>query len=303
MTKGCDLMIVGGGPAGLAASVYAASEGLSTTIVERARVGGQAGTSSKIANYLGFPGGVSGDALTRRAARQARQFGVRFVTDSVVAIAADGAANLIQLASGRVEVCRCVLVCIGVQYRRLDVPGVDTFGVFYGANPHEAHSYAGKRVAVVGGANSAGQAAVHFAKCGCLEVIVLTRSALEKSMSSYLITELHAHANIFVREGAEIASITRARSAEQTVVLKNGTVLDTAGVFIFIGAEPKTSWVPVEKDARGFLLTGADKRPNETSLPGVFAAGDVRAASIKRVATAVGEGAGTIPQVHSYLAA
>jgi thioredoxin reductase (NADPH) len=297
----CDLMIVGGGPAGLAASVYAASEGLRTTIIERSNVGGQAGSSSRIANYLGFPGGVSGAELTRKAAKQARQFGVRFLNDRVTAIAQDGhGSHAVQLASGRVEVCRAVLICTGVQYRRLSVPGIDAFGVFYGANPHEAASYAGKRVVVIGGANSAGQAAVHFAQWAS-DVVMLTRSPLAKSMSAYLVNEMAAQPNIRVLEGAEVAQVLAA-GLEQTILLKDGrTVQSCAGIFIFIGAEPGTSWVPVEKDSKGFLVTGAGKRPNETSWPGVFAAGDVRASTTKRVATAVGDGAGTIPQVHSYL--
>lgn len=302
MGENCDLMIVGGGPAGLAASVAAASEGLRTTVIEKTKVGGQASTSSKIANYLGFPGGVSGEALTRKAAKQARQFGVRFLTDTVTAIAVDGASHMVQLASGKIEVCRAVLVCTGVQYRKLDVPGIDTFGVFYGSNPHEAPAYAGKRVVVIGGANSAGQAAVHFCKW-CSDVVVLSRSALSKGMSSYLISELRSQPNLRVLEGAEILAVQPAPTKpwEQHILLKDGTSLECAGIFIFIGAEPGTGWVPVAKDSKGFLLTGAGARPNETSCKGVFAAGDVRAASIKRVATAVGEGAGTIPQVHSYL--
>lgn len=300
----CDLLIVGGGPAGLAASVYAASEGLRTIVVEKLKVGGQASHSSKIANYPGFPGGVTGEMLATRIARQAKAFGVSFINDGVVAMAVDGARQLAQLASGRVAAARAVVIATGVQYRKLTIPGIDTFGVFYGANPHEAPAYAGKRVVVVGGANSAGQAAVHFAKWAS-DVVLLSRSALTKSMSEYLTKEIASQPHIRVMEGAQLAGIAGSEAGRQTLTLTNGQVLETSGVFIFIGAEPKTSWLPsaIARDERGFIVCGEAELPNMTSCHGCFAAGDVRANSIKRVATSVGDGASSIPQIHQYLAA
>lgn len=296
----CDLTIIGGGPAGLAASIYAASEGLHTVIIESHKVGGQASNSSRIANYPGFAKGISGGDLTSRAQRQARGFGVEFLTGKAVALATDGPTKLVQLQGGEVHICRAILLCTGVQYRKLDVPGVETFGVFYGANPHEAPSYSGKQVVVVGGANSAGQAAVHLAKYAS-GVTVLSRSALDKSMSAYLISELRAAANVHIEEGLTIKSILP-QGLLQHLTLSDGRELLTSGVFVFIGAQPLTGWMPLNKDDKGFVLTGNQSMlPLETSVPGVFAAGDVRAASIKRVATAVGEGATAITQVHHYL--
>lgn len=299
----CDLLVIGGGPAGLAASVYAASEGLRTTIIERSALGGQASTSSKIANYLGFPSGVSGADLAKRAVRQAKQFGVNCINDAVVGMAPDGAFRLVQRASGVVTRCKACLITTGVRYRTLSVPGIQTFGVFYGANPHEAPSYAGKRVVIVGGANSAGQSAVCFA-AHAADVVVLSRSPLVKSMSKYLIDEITAQPNIRVLEGAELAEVvSSADDPRKHVLLKDGRdITNVSGVFIFIGAEPATDWMPVAKDSRGFILTGeAGRLPFETSLPGVFAAGDVRSKSIKRVATAVGEGAAALSHIHTYL--
>lgn len=298
--QSCDLTVVGGGPAGLAASIYAASEGLRCTVVESAKVGGQASHSSKIANYPGFVGGISGADLAARAHKQAKQFGVRFLNGNCVALASDGATKLVQLATGEVLQCKSILLCTGVQYRKLDVPGIASFGVFYGANPNEAPSYAGKRVVVVGGANSAGQAAVHFSKW-CREVVVLSRSVLSKSMSAYLISELHKCSNVMVKEGTTLAAVNTA-GLEQDVLLNDGSTLRTSGLFVFIGAEPLTGWMPIAKTTQGFVLTGErTAAPLETSLSGIFAAGDVRSASIKRVATAVGEGASAITQIHHYL--
>lgn len=302
----CDLFIIGGGPAGLAASVYAATEGLKTTIVERGVLGGQAGASSHIANYLGFPKGISGAQLAKRAVTQARACGVSFISDHVTGLAVDGSRKLVQLRSGRIAACKAVLITTGVQYRQLTIPGIHSFGVFYGANPEQAAQWKGKTVTVIGGANSAGQAAVHFAGYAAT-VHVLSRSPLDKLMSTYLITEFKQRRNIVVIEGVSIASIASA-GAGQELTLSDGRALLTDGTFIFIGAEPKTDWCPVGKDEKGFICTGLDvtsriAQPLETSVPGVFAAGDVRKSLIKRVATAVGEGAAAIAQIHQYLAA
>lgn len=297
----CELTIIGGGPAGLAASIYAASEGLATTIIESVRIGGQASHSSKIANYPGFAKGISGADLAARVYKQAKGFGVRFITGKCVALASDGQVKLVQLESGEVLQCKAVLLSTGVNYRKLAVPGIESFGVFYGANPHEALTYAGKHVVVIGGANSAGQAAVHFAQCGALLVTILSRSALDKSMSAYLVNELRNQRNVKVIEGVTLSNV-QAAGLEQELSLSDGSALRSAGVFVFIGAEPRTGWMPLSKDEKGFVLTGAAQPfPLQTSLDGVFAAGDVRAQSIKRVATAVGEGATAITQIHHYL--
>lgn len=309
----CDVVIVGSGPAGLAAAVYAASEGLQVTVIERARqLGGQAGTSSRIMNYLGFPEGVAGDQLTRRSVRQAKQFGVRIISAEVVAVGAENGTRFVQLADGTVVSCRVVIVAAGVQWRVLDTPGATgTLNVFYGSNPHEAAKWIGKRVAVVGGANSAGQAITDFAKRGA-EVTVLARSPLAKTMSRYLATEIAKAPNVTVREGVEATKFVN-DGAKVQVTLSTGDTLTVDGVFVFIGAQPKTSWLPVAKDAHGYVLTGAaveptygyhdDRQPMamETSMAGVFAIGDVRSGSVKRVAAAAGEGAAAVAEVHSYL--
>jgi len=302
--RDCDLIIIGGGPAGLAASVYAATEGLRVVVVERSSLGGQAGTSARIINFLGFPKGISGADLTQRAALQARRAGVEFLVDNVVALADDGQHKLVQFKSGVIRACRAVLLATGVQYRKLGIPGVDCFGVFYGSNPHEAPSYLGKRVAIVGGANSAGQAASNFARYA-REVLVLSRSPLVKSMSTYLVREL-SQSNVTVREGVELSTV-ELKLAQQVLTLSDGSAELVDAVHIFIGAEPSTSWLHCGKDDKGFILTGHELPKAtfslETSLSGVFAAGDVRRSSIKRVGAAVGEGAAAIVQIHSYLAA
>lgn len=298
----CDLIIIGGGPAGLAASVYAASEGLKVEVVERGKLGGQAGTSANIENYLGFPMGVNGAEFTRRAVKQAKKFGVRITQDVVRSVAVDGKYRLTQFESGRVSACRAVVVACGVQYRKLDIPGIDSFGVFYGSNPQELPRWKSKSVGIVGGANSAGQAAVAFADHD-VSVTLYSRSPLEKSMSKYLIDKIYAR-RINVQEGIVPDSVTP-RGPKLEVC---GESLD--GLFLFIGAEPRTDWLHVSKDAKGFVNTGiaiaADygrsAMPMETSIEGIFAAGDVRSGNIKRVATSVGEGCATIAQVHQYLA-
>lgn len=314
LTDNCDIVIIGSGPAGLAAAVYAASEGLRVTVIERQRsLGGQAATSSRIVNYIGFPKGISGEQLTKRAVAQAKSFGVTFISGEVVAIGADGGTRFVQLADGHVIACRTAIVAAGVQWRQLDTPGAaGTFGVFYGANPHEAAKWTGKTVVVVGGANSAGQATVNFAKLG-VNVIVVARSPLTKSMSKYLCDDIRAAKNVTVREGVEATKFVNV-GAQVEVTLSAGDAVTVDGVFVFIGAEPKTSWLPVAKDNHGFVLTGAniaatdrqhfgERQPlaMETSLAGVFAIGDVRSGSIKRVAAAGGEGAAAVSEVHAYL--
>jgi thioredoxin reductase (NADPH) len=300
----CDLIVIGGGPAGLAAAVYAASEGLQTTVVEsRATLGGQAGASSLIENLIGFPQGISGADLMKRSAQQAKRFGVSVVHDRVVGIACDltCAERLVQLESSRVLRGRVVLITCGVQYRQLTIPGLDKvhYGIFYGSNPNEMSKWAGKRVAVIGGANSAGQAARGFAKAGA-DVTLFTRSPLEKAMSTYLREAIAREGVVKVRQ--ELPS-----RVWQLDGVKVGMDFDTLGasgawdgVFVFIGAEPRTSWFPGEKDPHGFIIT---RDTFETSMPGVFAAGDVRANRSKRVATALGEGAAAVSYIHAYLAA
>lgn len=314
MSKDCDLIIIGGGPAGLAAAVYAASEGLQTTVVEALpRLGGQAGTSSLIENLMGHDQGISGAELMERSVRQAQKFGVQFVHDTVINVACDGLARFIALDSARMLECRTVLISCGVQYRRLNIPGAErTFGVFYGANPREMAKWSGKRVAVIGGANSAGQAARGFAAQGA-DVTMLTRSPLEKSMSTYLIDALRRENHVKVLEGPMPEKFVQTQGVKIACDYNDrADVYD--GVFVFIGAQPRTDWFCGDKDSHGFILTGHEvtshdgvpvwyqRLPYETSLNGVFAAGDVRANKSKRVATALGEGAAAVSSIHQYLA-
>lgn len=313
MSKDCDVIIVGGGPAGLAAAVYAASEGLSTTIVEALpRLGGQAGTSSLIENLLGHDRGISGVELMERSVKQAKKFGVRFVHDTVVNVACDGTQRFIALESARMLECQAILITCGVQYRRLNIPGERTFGIFYGANPREMVKWAGKRVAIIGGANSAGQAARGFAAKGA-DVTLLTRSPLAKSMSTYLIDALRREAMVKVSEAPMPNKFAQTQGVKVACEYDDrAEVYD--GVFVFIGAEPRTDWFCGEKNSHGFILTGHEvtshegipvwyqRLPFETSLNGVFAAGDVRANQSKRVATALGEGAASVSSIHQYLA-
>lgn len=294
MHKQCDLAIIGGGPAGLAASIYASSEGLTTTIVESGRLGGQAGTSAHIANYFGFPHGISGHELVTRAIHQAKGFGVDVEQDAIHAIGRDDRLH-IQLSTGRVLLCSAALIATGVQYRKLDVPGIDSFGVHYGSNPSEVKDWTGKTVAVVGGANSAGQAAVHFAKHGA-NVKMLTRSPLAKGMSAYLIGEL-AKTTAQVTEDTEVAAIESVNGIQLSLTLSDGTSQLVDGMFVFIGATPHTEWLQCDKDAHGYLVT----QEYQTTLPGVFAAGDVRHSNIKRVSVAAGEGASAVASIHGYL--
>jgi thioredoxin reductase (NADPH) len=316
-----DLVIVGGGPAGLAAAVYGASEGLRTVMVEREAPGGQAGQSSRIENYLGFPAGLSGSDLARRATDQARRLGAELLSvQDAVALRVEGAARLVELSGGGALSAHCVLVASGVAYRQLDTPGfaeLQGAGIYYGAAMTEARSCADQHVVIIGGANSAGQAAVYFSGYAG-RVTMLVRSTLEKSMSHYLIEQIAALENIDVRTGSvatgaegEDGHLARLRIRDP-----DGTesMVDADACFVFIGAAPRTDWLDgvVARDDRGFILAGPDAKVAgwgldrdpyllETTVPGVFVAGDVRARSIKRVASAVGEGSMAVSLVHQYL--
>jgi thioredoxin reductase (NADPH) len=324
-----DTVIVGGGPAGLGAAVYAASEGLRTVLLERQATGGQAGQSSRIENYLGFPDGVSGGQLTDRARRQAHKFGAEVLTARGVAgLEARGSSRVVRFADGGEVAAHTVVLATGVEYHRLAVPGADRLtglGVFYGSAATEAPSCAGQDVYVVGGANSAGQAAVFLARHARQVTLLVRAAALEGSMSHYLIHQIHDARNILVRTGTEVAAVAGEQHLERLELCDTGTgtMEEVASnfLFVFIGAAPCTEWLDgvVARDPDGFLLTGPDllvggKRPPgwplrrdpyhlEGSVPGIFAAGDVRANSVKRVASAVGEGAMAIQLVHRYLEA
>jgi thioredoxin reductase (NADPH) len=315
-----DLVIVGGGPAGLAAAVYGASEGLRTVMVEREAPGGQAGQSSRIENYLGFPAGLSGSDLARRATDQARRLGAELLSvQDAVALRVEGAGRIVELSGGGALSAHCVLVASGVTYRQLDTPGFADFtgaGVYYGAAMTEARSCRDQHVVIIGGANSAGQAAVYFAGYAG-RVTMLVRSTLEKSMSHYLIEQIAALDRIEVRTGAEALAAEGDGHLERLRIRDgDGTesVVDADACFVFIGAMPGTDWLDgvVARDARGFILAGPDAKAAgwgldrdpyllETTVPGVFVAGDVRARSIKRVASAVGEGSMAVSLVHEYL--
>ena len=322
-----DLCIVGGGPAGLAAAVYAASEGLRTVVVERDAPGGQAGQSAAIENYLGFPKGVSGAELTHRAVAQAARFGAETVlAQDVVGLEHRGPVHAVLLAGGGVVESRAVLVATGVAYRRLEASGVDELGsrgVYYGASASEAAQTAGQVVHVVGAANSAGQAVLNFAKVADKVIMLVRGGSLEASMSEYLIARITAADNVEVRFRTEVSAAHGTDHLESVTLVDRDTGAehdeDTNWLFVFIGALPRTDWLgdAVLRDALGFLVTGPDlqlpghatawplaRAPYalETSLPGVFAAGDVRLDSMKRVASAVGEGAMSVYLVHQYLA-
>ena len=314
-----DLVVVGGGPAGLAAAVYGASEGLRTVMVERDAPGGQAGQSSRIENYLGFPVGLSGADLTRRATAQAQRFGAEMLSvRDAVRLEPRGPARTVVLEGGDEISAHAVVVATGVQYRRLDIPGADALtgrGIYYGGSRSEALSCRGEEIFVVGGANSAGQAALYFAGFADRVTIIHRGTDLRDSMSRYLTDRVDSAANISVRLGSEVAAAHGRESLEEI------TLRDRAGgteervpagsVFIFIGASPNTDWLAgvVARDAHGFILAGPDLRAPgvrppltlETSLPGVFVAGDVRSQSIKRVAGAVGDGSMSVQLVHHYL--
>jgi len=315
-----DVVIVGAGPAGLAAGVYGASEGLSTIVVERAAPGGQAGTSSRIENYLGFPAGVSGDELAGRALQQARRLGAEIlVTRTISRIDAD--RHQLHLDGGDVLHGRTIVLACGVSWRNLDVPGFPELtgrGVYYGASPSDAAATHGQDVHVIGAGNSGGQAAMFFSNHARSVTIVCRGESLEKSMSSYLIRQLATRANVNVRVRSEIVAAHGDDALEEVEIVdhSSGTVEREAsgGVYIFIGADAETGWLPPEiaLDQRGFVLTGADVPTAEwvrerdpflleTSVPGVFACGDVRSGPVKRVAAAVGEGSMAIAFIHQYL--
>jgi thioredoxin reductase (NADPH) len=316
-----DLVIVGGGPAGLAAAVYGASEGLRTVMVEREAPGGQAGQSSMIENYLGFPAGLTGSDLARRATDQARRLGAELLTvKDVVGLRAEGAGRFVELGDGGTLSANCVLVASGVSYRQLDAPGFAELtgaGIYYGAALTEARSCAEQHVVVIGGANSAGQAAVHFAGYATRVTMLVRGTSLERSMSHYLIEQLSRLANVTVRtESSAVAAEGEDGHLRRLHVRgpDGEEVVDADACFVFIGASPRTDWLEgvVARDERGFILAGPDVRDDgwplkrdpfllETSVPGVFVAGDVRARSIKRVASAVGEGSMAVSLVHQYL--
>src|SRR5690348_3471990 len=305
----CDLLVVGGGPAGLAAAVYGASEGLDTLIVEATALGGQAGSSRRIENYLGFPAGISGTELTSRAVGQARKFGARPATPyrAIVLEPGDG-HHVVRLEEDHEIVARAVVLATGAEYRRLPLDGLANYeglSVFYAAGPPEAQLCGASRVAVVGGGNSAGQAAVWLARGGALVTLLHRRGDLRETMSDYLIRELERY-GVAVRDRSEIAALHGEGGRLEAVTLKGGERLPFSFLFLFLGAAPYTDWLDdtVARDAGGFILTGAAAgRENllDTSIPGVFAAGDVRAGSTKRCATAVGEGAMAVQLAHSHI--
>ncbi len=318
-----DVVVIGAGPAGLAAGVYGASEGLRTLIVEPDAPGGQAGSSSRIENYLGFPQGLSGDELAKRGFIQAQRLGAEFVTERVTCIRVENQYRVVVLSDGREISCSVVLIATGVAWCKLNVPGADRLvgrGVYYGAAQTEAMACSGEDVFIVGGANSAGQAAMYFSRYARSVTMLVRGESLEKSMSKYLIDQIAAVPNITVETRTAITQFFGEDHLECLQVERNGASESRAAssVFIFIGAAPKTEWLPREiaRDDRGFLLAGPDLKRSgisvntggrdpfllETSIPGVFVAGDVRHGSVKRAASAVGEGSIAIQFVHQYLA-
>lgn len=326
-----DLVVVGAGPAGLSAAVYAASEGLSTLVIEPEAPGGQAGSSSRIENYLGFPSGLSGADLARRAYAQATRLGAEFLTQRATEVRAEGEYRMVGMADGREVSCRVCLLSMGVCYRKLEFPGLASLtgrGVYYGAALVEAKACRDEEVYIVGGANSAGQAAMHFAKFARKVTMLVRGESLQKSMSKYLIDQIAATSNIAVEAHTEVLE---AYGTDHLTGLRLQTPQgeerrETTALFIFIGAAPQTDWLPSEilRDSNGYILAGPDlnakaragERPEfwqrwkqerdpfllETSMAGVFTAGDVRHESVKRVVTAVGEGAIAVQFVHQYLA-
>lgn len=320
-----DLVVVGGGPAGLSAALYGASEGLRTVLVERTATGGQAGQSSRIENYLGFPDGVSGAQLTDRARRQALKFGAELVTTAdAVALEANGAGRTVRFADGTALDAQAVILAGGVSYRQLDGPGLASMtgrGLYYGSALTDPAGCADQDVYVVGGANSAGQAALALARTARRVTVLVRGSSLAASMSQYLVEQVEAAERIEVRTGCEVVEACGDGHLERIVLrdVKDGTTeeLPCGWLYVFIGALPRTDWLDgvVERDDHGFVLTGPDldggapsrweleRAPYhlETNVPGVFAAGDVRAESAKRVASAVGEGAMAVMLVHRYL--
>ena len=320
-----DLIIIGAGPAGLAAAVYGASEGLRTLVVEPEAPGGQAGTTSKIENYLGFPAGITGADMGRRAHIQATRFGAEFVTQRATGLRVDGQYRFIQLADGREVSSHVALLAPGVQYRKLEIPGGDRLtgrGIYYGAALVEAASCKDEEVFVVGGANSAGQGALYFSKYARHVTMLVRGKGLGATMSKYLIDEIDRTSNIEVKPGTQVMEAIGDDHLEQIRISgpEGQSCIPAGSLFVFIGAAPRTEWLPsaVLRDDKGFLLAGPDLRVDgkmavewkenrepyllESSVPGVFVAGDVRHGSVKRVASAVGEGSIAVQFVHQYLA-
>jgi thioredoxin reductase (NADPH) len=306
-----DLLVIGAGPAGLGAAVYGASEGLDTLVVESTGLGGQAGTSRRIENYLGFPAGISGSELTSRAVTQARKFDARLAAPyRAVALEPGNGRHIVRLEEDHEIAARAVIIATGAEYRRLPVDhlgGYEGISIFYAAGPPEAQLCGAERVGVVGGGNSAGQAAVWLARGGALVTLLHRRSDLRETMSDYLLRELERY-GVAVRDNSEIAELHGADGQLEAVTLKSGERLPFSYLFLFLGALPCTDWLgeTIARDANGFVLTGTDVERDAllgTSVPGVFAAGDVRSGSTKRCATAVGEGAMAVQLVHAHLAA
>ncbi len=318
-----DVVVIGAGPAGLAAGVYGASEGLRTLIVEAEAPGGQAGSSSRIENYLGFPAGLSGEELGKRAFLQATRLGAEFLTQRVTSIRSENQYHIVQMEDGREVTCHVCVIATGVSYCKLDIPGEERFsgaGMYYGAAQTEAISCTDEEVYIVGGANSAGQAAMHFSRYASRVHMLVRGESLTKSMSKYLIDQIEATSNIHVETRAQLACLSGDGHLEcMTVRTPNGDQQrPVSSLFVFIGAAPKTSWLPQEValDEKGFVLAGPDLRAKradawkldrepyllETSVPGIFVAGDVRFNSVKRCASAVGDGSIAIQFVHQYLA-
>jgi thioredoxin reductase (NADPH) len=305
-----DLVVIGAGPGGLGAAVYGASEGLDTLVLESTVLGGQAGTSRRIENYLGFPAGISGTELTSRAATQARKFGARLATPyRAVALEPGVERHVVRLEEDKEVAARAVLLATGAEYRRLPVAGLDSYegaSVFYAAGPVEGQLCGGSRVGVVGGGNSAGQAAVWLSRGGALVTLLHRRGDLRETMSHYLIDELDRY-GVAVRDRSEIIELHGSDGHLESVTLSDGAELPLVFLFLFLGAAPCTEWLgeAIARDPDGFILTGPDAGARgflETSVPGVFAAGDVRAGSVKRCVTAVGEGAAMVRYVHEHLA-
>jgi len=322
-----DVIVVGAGPAGLGAAVYGASEGLRTLLIDKEATGGQAGTSARIENYLGFPKGLSGAELTRRATAQARRLGAEILaTQEVTAVRVDDPYRFVVFNDGTELGCRALVIATGVSVRRLDAPGVAALtgaGVYYGAALTEAANYRGEHIIIVGGANSAGQAAMHFSQYDCKVTVLVRASALEKGMSRYLVDQIEATPNIEVLTRTEVLGARGEKRFESITIENKDTgeiaTLPAAAMFIFIGAVPHSDFVAgvVERNPSGFILTGPDlihqgERPKnwrlkrdpyllETNVPGIFAAGDVRQGAVRRVASAVGQGAIAINLVHQYL--
>ncbi|MBC7808462.1 MAG: FAD-dependent oxidoreductase, partial [Akkermansiaceae bacterium] len=324
-----DLVVVGAGPAGLAAAVYSASEGLSTVMIEREAPGGQAGTSSRIENYLGFPSGLSGSDLARRAVDQAKRFGVEILApQEVVKVRVENPYRILTLASGGEVSCHALLIATGVSWRRLDIPGLDHLtgaGVYYGAAVTEALSCRDEDVYVVGGANSAGQAAMYLSRFAGKVTMLVRGDSLRKSMSDYLVDQIERTENIEVRLSTTVAA-AQGETRLECIVLENSEsaareTVPASSLFILIGATPHTDWLEgvIARDELGFLLSGAELPHDEktgrvrdwplerdpylleSSVPGIFVAGDVRRGSVKRIASGVGEGGVAVSAIHQYL--